>query len=51
MSKASPGLEVQFPVKNDRFGCVCAELFNFLLFSEGVLYGKAKLSSRDQVGC
>ena len=30
--KPSPGLEVQFPVKNAGFGCVCVELCHFSSF-------------------
>ena len=33
VSEPSPGLEVQFPVKNVGFGCVCVELSHFSSFS------------------
>ena len=32
--RPSPGLEVQFPVKNAGFGCVCVELCHFSSFSK-----------------
>ena len=36
MPKDSPGLEVEFPVKNGRFGCVCVELCHFSSFLPGL---------------
>ena len=32
--EASPGLGIEFPVKNARFGCVCVELCHFSAFSK-----------------